>query len=209
MFAKCGGAGVLACVSACTRDWRRRAPLPRAAFAFLPRQPGHRRRGDCAVLPWPEGTHRADSDHDIVVLMPELSARVEALQLLRAARRVEGECAGALWNARMQVEATRARVVSASAEVEGCPISEPERLARASVSGRKLGRPKGSLGESRIDGKEDERGRFLGLGVSKSVPAKIAGVSEPTPHHFIGTRGLRLGSWDSASQHPICAISLP
>ena len=37
-------------------------------------------------------------------------------------------------------------------------ISERTRegLARARSSGRKLGRPKGSLGVSRLDGKEDE-----------------------------------------------------
>ena len=44
------------------------------------------------------------------------------------------------------------------AEVERDPISEHTRegLARAKSSGRKLGRPKGSLGVSRLDGKEDE-----------------------------------------------------
>ena len=48
----------------------------------------------------------------------------------------------------------------------------------------------GSLGVSRLDGKEDEICRFLKLGVSKSATAKITGVSRPTLHHFIGTRGL-------------------
>ena len=44
------------------------------------------------------------------------------------------------------------------AEVERDLISERTRegLARARSSGRKLGRPKGSLGVSRLDGKEDE-----------------------------------------------------
>lgn len=44
-----------------------------------------------------------------------------------------------------------------------------EGLAKARASGRKLGRPKGSLGVSRLDGKEDEIRRFLELGVSKTA----------------------------------------
>ena len=78
------------------------------------------------------------------------------------------------------------------AEVERDLISERTRegLARARSSGKKLGRPKGSLGVSRLDGKEDEIRRFLKLGVSKSAIAKITGVFRQTLYHFIGTRGL-------------------
>ena len=161
------------------------------------------------MLPWPEGTHRPNSDHDIAVLMPELSDQVEALQLLRAARRVEGEGAGALWNTRTQVEATGARVISVFAEVEGDLVSEPERPVRASASGRKLGWPKGSLSASRLDGKEDESRRFLELGVSKSATAKVATVSGPTTHPVIATSAPTSGAWDCACPHPICATSLP
>ena len=52
------------------------------------------------------------------------------------------------------------------AEVERDLISErtSEGLARAKSSGRKLGRPKGSLGVSRLDGKEDEIRHFLESG---------------------------------------------
>ena len=65
------------------------------------------------------------------------------------------------------------------AEVERDLISERTRegLAKARASGRKLGRPKGSLGVSRLDGKEDEIRRFLELGVSKTAIAKLTGVS--------------------------------
>ena len=78
------------------------------------------------------------------------------------------------------------------AEVERDLISERTRegLAKARSSGKKLGRPKGSLGVSRLDGKEDEIRRFLKLGVSKSSIAKITGVSRQTLYHFIRTREL-------------------
>ena len=67
------------------------------------------------------------------------------------------------------------------AEVERDLISERTRegLAKARSSGKKLGRPKGSLG------------------VSKSAIAKITGVSRPTLYHFIGTRGLSLDPYSA------------
>ena len=78
------------------------------------------------------------------------------------------------------------------AEVERDLISERTRegLARARSSGRTLGRPKGSLGVSRLDGKEDEIRRFRELGVSKTAIAKITGVSRTALYSFMSTRGL-------------------
>ena len=79
------------------------------------------------------------------------------------------------------------------AEVERDLITERTRegLAKARSSGKKLGRPKGSLGVSRLDGKQDEIRRFLKLGVSKSAIAKITGVSRTTLYSFMRTRGLK------------------
>ena len=79
------------------------------------------------------------------------------------------------------------------AEVECDLISERTRegLAKARSSGWKLGRPKGSLGVSRLDGKQDDIRRFLELGVSKTAIAKITGVSRTTLYSFMSTRGLR------------------
>ena len=64
-------------------------------------------------------------------------------------------------------------------------------LAKARASGKKLGRPKGSLGTSRLDDREDEIQKLLDLGVSKSTVAKITGVSRPTLYNFLKTRDLR------------------
>ena len=81
------------------------------------------------------------------------------------------------------------------AEVERDLISERTRegLAKARASGKKLGRPKGSPGVSRLDGKEDEIRQFIDLGVSKSAIARITGVSRQTLYHFIRTRGIAPG----------------
>jgi len=82
------------------------------------------------------------------------------------------------------------------AEVERDLISErtKEGLAKARASGRKLGRPKGALGQSRLNGKEGEIQALLEKGVSKSAIAKITGVSRTTLYHFIQTRRLDASS---------------
>jgi DNA invertase Pin-like site-specific DNA recombinase len=78
------------------------------------------------------------------------------------------------------------------AEVERDLISErtKEGLAAARAKGRLLGRPKGSLGKSKLDGKEAEIRMLLGKEVSKTSIAKIVGVSRTALHHFIRTRKL-------------------
>lgn len=65
-----------------------------------------------------------------------------------------------------------------------------EALAAARAAGVKLGRPKGSLGQSKLDEKKQEIEKFLALGVSKVSIAKITGVSRSTLIHFIRSRGL-------------------
>ncbi len=79
------------------------------------------------------------------------------------------------------------------AEVERDLISERTRegLARARASGKRLGRPKGSLGVSRLEGKEDEIRQFIELGVSRTAIARITGVSRSTLYSFMATRGLK------------------
>ena len=82
------------------------------------------------------------------------------------------------------------------AEVERDLISERTRegLAKARASGRKLGRPKGSLRRLTAQWQgatPDDIRRFLELGVSKTAIAKLTGVSRTTLYSFMRTRGLK------------------
>ena len=65
-----------------------------------------------------------------------------------------------------------------------------EGQAAANSSGRKPGRPKGALGKSKLDGREDEIRKLLALGVSKASIAKITGVNRGVLYHFIKSRRL-------------------
>jgi DNA invertase Pin-like site-specific DNA recombinase len=78
------------------------------------------------------------------------------------------------------------------AEVERDLISERTRegLIAAKAKGKLLGRPRGSLGRSKLDGKELEIQTLLDKKVSKASIAKIMGISRTALYSFIRTRGL-------------------
>lgn len=78
------------------------------------------------------------------------------------------------------------------AEIERDLISQrtKEGLANAKKKGKKLGRPKGTKGKSKLDGKELEIASYLDLGISKASIAKLLKVSPTTLKHFIDTRKL-------------------
>lgn len=78
------------------------------------------------------------------------------------------------------------------AEIERDLISERTKagLAAAREKGKLLGRPKGTLGKSKMDGKEEEIKSLLLKGVNKTAISKILGVSRTALHSFITSRGL-------------------
>ena len=81
------------------------------------------------------------------------------------------------------------------AEVERDLISErtKEGLAAAKAKGKQLGRPKGALGKSKLDGKEEDIRMLLGKEVSKASIAKILDVSRSALYHSIETRKIGPG----------------
>ena len=67
------------------------------------------------------------------------------------------------------------------------------RFAAAKAKGKLLGRPKGALGTSKLDGKEQDIRVLLGKEVSKASIAKILDVSRSALYHFIETRKIAPG----------------
>lgn len=79
---------------------------------------------------------------------------------------------------------------SLAAEIERQMLSSrtKEALARLKAEGKTLGRPKGSLSGSKLDGREDEIKHILAKGVSKASAARLLDVSRGTLYAFIGSR---------------------
>lgn len=78
------------------------------------------------------------------------------------------------------------------AEIERDLISERtcEGLAAARAKGRILGRPKGSHGPSKLDGKEGEIQMLMAKKIPKASIAKILDVSRSALLYFISSRQL-------------------
>ena len=121
---------------------------------------------------------------EIITIVDTLAQRKIRLLAVKEGIRLDGE------------ESLQTKVMvtmfSLFAEIERELISmrTKEALAAARAKGKKLGRPKGSKGKSKLDGKEPEIKRLLELNVSKASIAKITGVDRGTLYHFIKSREL-------------------
>jgi len=78
------------------------------------------------------------------------------------------------------------------AEIERDLISERTKAAlhAARAGGKTLGRPKGSTGKSKLDGKKEEILMLLGKKVAKAAIARILGTSRTNLAAFMKKKGL-------------------
>ncbi len=78
------------------------------------------------------------------------------------------------------------------AELERDIISERTKAALAAkkAGGKKLGKPKGTLQESKLDPHQEQIKEFLKHGVAKSAIARMLGTSRTNLVSYIKTRGL-------------------
>jgi DNA invertase Pin-like site-specific DNA recombinase len=81
---------------------------------------------------------------------------------------------------------------SLAAEIERELISSrtKEALAKVKADGRQLGRPKGSLSKSKLDGKEDAIDLYLSKGVSAHSICKLLDVAPTTFYSFCRNREI-------------------
>jgi DNA invertase Pin-like site-specific DNA recombinase len=89
---------------------------------------------------------------------------------------------------------TMLTMFSLFAEIERDLISErtKEGLARARAQGKLLGRPKGILGKSKLDGKEEDIRYYLSKRLNIGNIAKIFDVTWPTMNNFIKSRKIKV-----------------
>ena len=81
----------------------------------------------------------------------------------------------------------------AEVERELNSLRTKEALASLKAEGIKSGRPKGSLGSSKLDGKDMEIKKLLRLKVSKTTISKILEVDRSTLKNYMDKRQIKIG----------------
>jgi DNA invertase Pin-like site-specific DNA recombinase len=132
-----------------------------------------------------ELSRRGRSLGQILQIVDRLLQRGVRLVAMKGAIRFEGQ---PTWQTKAMIA-----LFGLLAEVERDLIAERTRegLAAAKAQGKRLGRPKGVLGKSKLDGKEQEIARRLCKHVANASIARIVEVSPTTLQHFIDTRTLQ------------------
>jgi DNA invertase Pin-like site-specific DNA recombinase len=91
---------------------------------------------------------------------------------------------------------------SLAAEIERDLISSrtKEALTKVKSDGRRLGRPKGSLSKSKLDGKEGDIDLYLSKGISISSICKLLDVAPATFYSFCRNRSIDLKKYKKVHQ---------
>lgn len=127
------------------------------------------------------------SVQQLVTLLPVLTGKGVTVHLIKQGIVIRG---GQEQDIGSKVMVT---VFALLAEVERDLIRERTKmgLARAREQGRRPGRPKGSTGKSKLDGREEEIRTLLGYGVSRRAIARMMKVNVNTMCAFIKSRGIK------------------
>jgi DNA invertase Pin-like site-specific DNA recombinase len=139
------------------------------------------------------------AEKDDIVIVTELSrfgrSIMEVMEILN--RLMQKEAKVYVTKGSMEIgENIQSKVLafafSLAAEIERELISSrtKEALARAKSEGKQLGRPKGSLSKSKLDGQEDTINLYLSKRISVSSICKLMDVAPATFYSFCRSRGI-------------------
>lgn len=134
------------------------------------------------VLLTPEFTRLAFSPGQVFSFLEAAASKGVILHVTKTATVMDGSLQSQLL----------ASVFSMVSMIEVSFIRERTRegLQRAKLEGKQLGRPKGSTGKLKLDGKEEELRALLAMGLSRRKAAKYFKVSYNTLRTFIERRKL-------------------